>query len=121
MATLVVRIGAEGQSAVAVGVERGVYVEMFALHALDREISEGEPDGRVGLERHPDVQSVDVESSDFPFFVCLVGLLVNNGAYCHDLHRGQAEFFGLGGALLVPHSLVVVAHLLYYVGGDADQ
>ena len=97
------------QSVDFVRIVRSRRIEMAAGDTPYCEITEGESDGRVGLQTHFSVQPVDVEPSDLPFFGDLVGLFIYNGGDRHYFGRGEAESCGFFSATVaVPDSEIVV-------------
>ena len=100
------------KSAVLVGVVRAVHRKPLLINTVSREILCGELYRRVGLQRHADVQAVDVHACYLRHFSHVVGLFVHDARQRDDLRLRKAGSLCLLFPFKSPELPVLFAHLV---------
>ena len=111
--------GAWRKSCMSVGVVRTVAKQVFVKDSAKGKIAEGEFHGRVGLERHVTVQTVDVHASHYGTLRDELGFLFYNAGKCQRIVSGETggDVLQAGTALGIPESIAFALHALHQSSG----
>ena len=98
------------ESFINIGIVGRRSFQVFVQNAPQSEVAQRVFHGRIGLERHPLAQAVDVDAGDAGHFVLLVRLLGDDRGQHHRLLARQARAQQRLIAFHVPEIVVVVTH-----------
>ena len=101
-----------GKSCILVGVVGRVSAQMVLPDALQLKLLQRKLDGRIGLQGHISLQTVQIHTRYHGLFGIVGRFFVNDAGQRADLSRRQTQRVGLRLAVALPEAVVLLLHAL---------
>ena len=100
------------KTTIFIGVIWIIYRKPLLINTMSSEILSSKLHSWVGLERHVEVQTVDIHTRNLWHFSLIIRLLIHNTCECNYLTLSKSSLLSLLFTFEIPELLILFTHLI---------